>query len=351
MERAVTDPRHPRLHRSPAFWWGLVLVALIAAASVGLAQWPRLQGWGLSALPLAIVLGIALGNTVFPVIAARTALGVDFAKGPLLRLGIVLYGFRITFQDIAGIGMAGLVIDLVMVASVFSLAVFLGVRVFALDRKTSMLIGAGSAICGAAAVMAAEPVVRGQAHQVSVAVATVVVFGTLGMFVYPLLYPWLGFSEHAFGIYAGSTIHEVAQVVVAGKAVGDSAATAAVIVKMLRVMLLAPFLLLLSAWLRAGSAHGKGGAGVVVPWFALCFILASGFNSLHWLPAAWVGAIVQIDTVLLAMAMAALGLRTHVGAIRQAGVRPMLLATALFAYLMAGGWVVNRVVGTLFGLG
>ena len=346
----MTDPQHSQPHAAPALWWGLLLVALIAAASVGLAQWPRLQGWGLSALPLAIVLGIVLGNTVFPGIAAHTASGVDFSKGPLLRLGIVLYGFRITFQDILGIGLAGLVIDLIMVASVFSLAVLLGVRVFALDRKTSMLIGAGSAICGAAAVMAAEPVVRGQAHQVSVAVATVVVFGTLGMFVYPLLYPWLGFSEHAFGVYAGSTIHEVAQVVVAGNAVGDSAASSAVIVKMLRVMLLAPFLLLLSARLRAGSAHGKGGAGMVVPWFALCFILASGFNSLHWLPPAWVALLVQVDTVLLAMAMAALGLRTHVGAIRQAGVRPMLLATTLFAYLMAGGWVVNKVVGALLGL-
>ncbi len=346
----LAPPQQPRPHQSPAFWWGLALVGAIAAASMGLAQLPMLQGWGLSALTLAIVLGIAIGNTVFPGIAAHAATGVDFAKGSLLRLGIVLYGFRITFQDIMGIGIAGLVIDLVIVASVFSLGVWLGTRVFKLDRKTSMLIGAGSAICGAAAVMATEPVVRGQPHQVSVAVATVVVFGTLGMFVYPMLYPHLGFSEHAFGIYAGSTIHEVAQVVVAGKAVGDTAASAAVIEKMLRVMLLAPFLLLLSARLRADHAHAKGATGVVIPWFAVLFILVSGFNSLHLLPESWVGAIVQIDTMLLAMAMAALGLRTHISSIRQAGVRPLLLATVLFAFLMTGGWVVNVVVGRLFGL-
>ncbi len=349
----LAQPLHPRPHQLPAFWWGLALVGAIAAASIGLAQLPILQGWGLSALTLAIVLGIAIGNTVFPGIAASTATGVDFSKGSLLRLGIVLYGFRITFQDIVGIGIAGVVIDLVIVASVFSLGVLLGTRVFKLDRKTSMLIGAGSAICGAAAVMATEPVVRGQPHQVSVAVATVVVFGTLGMFVYPMLYPYLGFSEHAFGIYAGSTIHEVAQVVVAGKAVGDIAASAAVIEKMLRVMLLAPFLLLLSARLRAGHAHAKDAkdaTGVVIPWFAVLFILVSGFNSLHLLPESWVGAIVQIDTVLLAMAMAALGLRTHISSIRQAGARPLLLATVLFAFLMTGGWVVNVVVGRLFGL-
>ncbi len=351
-QTAQTLAQHARTpnHHLPAFWWGLALVGAVAAASIALSQLPTLQGWGLSALTLAIVIGIALGNTVFPRIAPQTAAGVDFSKGTLLRLGIILYGFRITFQDIMGVGIAGLVIDVAIVASVFSLAVFLGTRVFKLDRETSMLIGAGSAICGAAAVMATEPVVRGQPHTVSVAVATVVVFGTLGMFTYPWLYPYLGFSEHAFGIFAGSTIHEVAQVVVAGKAVGDTAATSAVIEKMLRVMLLAPFLLLLSARLRDKDARARGAAKIVIPWFAVLFILVSGFNSLHWLPESWVGVIVQADTALLAMAMAALGLRTHAGAIRQAGIRPLLLATVLFVFLLCGGWVINVVVGKLFGV-
>src|SRR5690606_11555450 len=145
----------------------------------------------------------------------------------------------------------------------------LGTRVFRLDRETAMLIGAGSAICGAAAVMATEPVVRAQAHKVSVAVATVVVFGTAGMLLYPWLYPYLGLGEHAFGVYAGSTIHEVAQVVVAGGAVGEVAGSAAVIEKMLRVMLLAPFLLLLSSRLSRDAGAGGDRAGIVVPWFAM----------------------------------------------------------------------------------
>lgn len=353
MSHAVTaslPPPVPR-HRQPALWRGLLLAAAIATAGMTIAGLPSIQGWGLSALTLAIVLGIAAGNTVFPAIAAHAAAGVDFSKSTLLRLGIVLYGFRVTFQDIASVGVAGLLIDVVVVTSVFGLAVWLGTRVFKLDRETSMLIGAGSAICGAAAVMAAEPVVRGQAHKVSVAVATVVVFGTLGMFVYPWLYPYLGFSEHAYGIYAGSTIHEVAQVVVAGKAVGDHAASVAVIEKMLRVMLLAPFLLLLSSRLRGSEGAAPEAAGkVTIPWFAVLFIAVSGFNSLQLLPAAWVAAIVQFDTVLLAMAMAALGLRTHAGAIRQAGVRPLLLAMTLFAFLLVGGWMLNVVVGKLWGV-
>jgi uncharacterized integral membrane protein (TIGR00698 family) len=346
---ADTPPLHARLQRYAGLWPGLALAATVAGAGMFAARLPALQALGLSALTLAIVSGIAVGNTVFPAIAARSGAGVDFAKGMLLRTGIVLYGFRVTFQDIAGVGLEGVLIAVAMVGLVFGLAVLLGTRVFKLDRETAMLIGAGSAICGAAAVMATEPVVRGQAHKVSVAVATVVVFGTLGMFLYPWLYPHLGLGEHAFGVYAGSTIHEVAQVVVAGRAVGEVAGSAAVIEKMLRVMLLAPFLLLLSSRLSRGADKGNGKTGIVVPWFAVLFIAVAGFNSLRLLPAAAVDVLVQIDTVLLAMAMAALGLRTHVGAIRQAGIRPQLLASALFVFLLVGGYAVNVGIGALFG--
>lgn len=343
----AADPRAaPSFARSRlALWQGLLLVGAIAGAAMALAGVPSVQGWGLSALTLAIVLGIAIGNTGLIRVAPRTAAGVDFAKSTLLRLGIVLYGFRVTFQEIADVGIAGLAIAVVVVVAVFGLAVSLGTRVFKLDRETSMLIGAGSAICGAAAVMATGPIVRGQAHKVSVAVATVVTFGTLGMFLYPWLYPYLGFSEHAYGVFVGSTLHEVAQVVVAGGAVSTSAASAAVIEKMLRIMLLAPFLLVLAAHMRPTAADldrsPNAAAGIVIPWFALLFIAVGAVNSLHLLPTTWVAFIVQIDTAVLAMAMAALGLHTRGSAIREAGARPLLLAATLFVCLLIGGWVLN----------
>jgi uncharacterized integral membrane protein (TIGR00698 family) len=191
-------------------------------------------------------------------------------------------------------------------------------------------------------------VVRGQAHKVSVAVATVVIFGTLGMFAYPLLYPYLQLSDTAYGLYAGSTIHEVAQVVVAGRAVSEAAASAAVIEKMLRVMMLAPFLVILGSRLGGGEQGSVASKPrIAVPWFAVLFIGAAGLNSLHLLPPAVVQAILQLDTVLLAMAMAALGLRTHAGAIRQAGAKPILLASVLFVFLMGGGYLINRLVGAI----
>ena len=330
--------------KETSWWLGLALAGTVAAAAMALAKSTWAQHLGLSALTLAIVCGIVAGNTVFPVVATHVSTGVDFSKNMLLRAGIVLYGFRITFQQIADVGWAGVTTAVMMVTSTFLLSVLVGTRILKLDRQTAMLIGAGSAICGAAAVMAVEPVVRGQAHKVSVAVATVVVFGTLAMFAYPWLYPHLGLSEHEFGMFAGSTIHEVAQVVAAARSVGDAAAATAVIEKMIRVMLLAPFLLFLSIASRGENEADAGGARITIPWFAVLFIAASAANSLNVLPVRLVDALIEVDTMLLSVAMAALGLRTHVGAIRQAGVRPLLLAVVLFVFLIGGGYGINRTV-------
>jgi len=217
-------------------------------------------------------------------------------------------------------------------------------------------IGAGSSICGAAAVMATEPVLRARAEQVAVAVATVVVFGTLAMFLYPAAYGLLqahggmAVSETAYGVFTGSTVHEVAQVVAAGHAVSERAADTAVIAKMVRVMMLAPFLVVLSAVLArrpgaAGAAGSAGGAGkVVVPWFALGFVAVAGLNSLALLPPTAVAAALDADTLLLATAMAALGLTTRFSALRQAGIRPLGLAALLFAWLVLGGAGINAAV-------
>ena len=345
---------------------GLALAGGLAFAAIELGKIGWLQANGISALTLAIVLGMLVGNTSYPRIAAASALGVTFSKQNLLRLGIILYGLRLTFQDIGHVGLAGVVIDATVLCSTFALSWFVGTRVFGLDRKTAMLIGAGSSICGAAAVMAAEPVVRGRAEQVTVAVSTVVVFGTLAIFLYPVLYHFnqshqlISMSPSAYGIFAGSTIHEVAQVVAAGHAISDEAANTAVIAKMVRVMMLAPFLIVLSAYLSrskdaadathcaaAHEATPKPGR-IVIPWFALGFVAVAGLNSLAILPKPVVSVAIDIDTVMLAMAMAALGLTTHLSAIRNAGIKPLALAALLFAWLIGGGIAINAGVSALF---
>ncbi|MBC7735087.1 MAG: YeiH family putative sulfate export transporter, partial [Bacteriovorax sp.] len=352
----VGPTRHGGSQRIGNFLPGLALAGGLAFAATLLARIGWLQAHGISALTLAIVLGMVVGNTAYPRIAAVSAIGVTFSKQNLLRLGIILYGLRLTFQDIGHVGMAGVVIDALVLCSTFALSWFVGTRVFGLDRKTAMLIGAGSSICGAAAVMATEPVVRGRAEQVTVAVSTVVVFGTLAIFLYPVLYrlneqhSLISMSPSAYGIFAGSTIHEVAQVVAAGHAISDEAANTAVIAKMVRVMMLAPFLIVLSAYLSRskdtvkapvhGAAAEKPGR-IVIPWFALGFVAVAGLNSLALLPKAVVSAVLDIDTVMLAMAMAALGLTTHLSAIRNAGIKPLALAALLFAWLIGGGIAIN----------
>src|SRR5712675_2135179 len=256
---------------------GIVLTAALAEAATELAQAGWLQANGISVLTLAIVLGMAAGNTVYPRVESGSAAGVAFSKHTLLRFGIILYGLRLTLQDVAEVGAAGIAIDAVVLSSTFALAYWAGTRVFGLDRTTAMLIGAGSSICGAAAVMAAEPVVRGRPEHAAVAVATVVVFGTLAIFLYPALYHanqrfgLFAISPTAYGIFAGSTIHEVAQVVAAGRAIGEAAAGTAVITKMVRVMMLAPFLVILS--MSQSRTAGTGAPRrIAVPWFALGFL-------------------------------------------------------------------------------
>lgn len=331
---------------------GVLLVALIAIVAIGAAQVNWVADWGLSALTLAIIFGMILGNTLFSRIEAQTDVGVDFSKQTLLRIGIILYGFRITFQQIASVGWTGLLIDLTMVLMTLTLALNLGTKWFKLDRQTVILIGAGSSFCGAAAILATEPVIKAEAHKVSVAVATVVVFGTVAMFLYPMVFPYLHFSEQAYGVWVGSTVHEVAQVVGAGAAISETAANTAVIEKMLRVMMLAPFLMLLAArgmQVKSDKTANRGLSNNIIPWFAVLFIVTSGLNSLQWLPDALVSMIVQFDTLLLAMAMAALGLRTHIGAIKHAGVKPLLLAACLFLFLTLGGYIINLLITRLLG--
>jgi conserved hypothetical integral membrane protein len=342
----LNSPRRSLWHFVP----GLALTALITGFALWAGSIPAIAGAGFSALTMAILLGMVVGNTVYPKIWKSCDGGVIFAKQHLLRLGIILYGFRLTFSQIADVGLSGVAIDILTLSSTFIIASFLGQKVFGLDKQTSWLIGAGSSICGAAAVLATEPVLKAESSKVTVAVATVVIFGTIAIFLYPAMYPFLAhwFSPETYGIYMGSTMHEVAQVVAAGHAVSPDAENAAVIAKMLRVMMLAPFLLILAARVKQLAPAGSGEKSkITIPWFAILFIVVAIFNSFHLLPKAVVDMLVTLDTVLLAMAMAALGLTTHVSALKKAGAKPLLMALVLFIWLIVGGGAINLAVHSL----
>lgn len=318
-----------------------------------LDTWSNGRIVGLSSLTLAILLGMLLGNTVYPNFAERLNAGVGFAKGQILRLAIMFYGFKLTMTQVASVGMPAIMTDALVLTSTFLLTYWLGTKWLKVDKKTTLLIGSGASICGAAAVIAAEPVVKAEAHKVTIAVATVVVFGTIAMLLYPFLYhlgwlqPWL--SAQQYGIYAGSTIHEVAQVVVAGNAISTDVGNTAVVTKMIRVMMLAPFLLILSFALTKSEDENNDEKlsliarvkQVNVPWFAFIFIVIVILHT--WIPMSesFVQNMVILDDVLLTMAMFALGLTTHLSAIRQAGVKPLILGALIFAWLIVGGGLIN----------
>lgn len=326
---------------------GLALSAAIAGVALWSGAIPAVSHAGFSALSLAILIGMVLGNTLYPQIARPCEGGILFAKQHLLRLGIILYGFRLTFSQIADVGVSGIVIDVLTLSSTFFLACVLGQNVFGLDKHTSWLIGAGSSICGAAAVLATEPVLKAESSKVTVAIATVMIFGTLAIFIYPAIYPLLAhwFTPENYGIYIGSTMHEVAQVVAAGHAVSPETESAAVIAKMLRVMMLAPFLIFLAARVKQLAPADAGQRSkITVPWFAILFIAVAVFNSFGLLPKDVIDLLIVLDTLLLAMAMAALGVTTHLSAIRKAGPLPLLMALLLFVWLIVGGGAINLAV-------
>ena len=352
------------------FLAGLIFCSCMGLAAIVLTErFAWLPNSGLSLLTVAILLGIFLGN--LPFLHSRIQkyiFGIQFTKQKILRLGIVLYGFRLTFQDIGDVGLLGAVIDVAVFLSTFTLAVYLGVKFFKLDRDLAILIGAGSAICGAAAILATEPVVKAQNEKVTVAISTVVIFGTISIFSYPAIYQLSQYYFASidfpaqFGIYIGSTIHEVAQVLAAANSVSDNVADTAVITKMMRVMMLGPFLLALSIYfiyqdrqkLRHQSPEGAGGNSILslasagIPWFALLFLVVIGINSMGLAPKEVTQSLVAIDNFLLAAAMAALGITTHFSAIKKAGLKPLFLAAIVFLWLVFGGGLINIIATVLW---
>jgi uncharacterized integral membrane protein (TIGR00698 family) len=325
---------------------GLALAVALGSAGLLLAQWGPFQRAQISALTIAIVLGMLVGNSFGSKLPATLAPGVLIAQQKLLRLGVILYGLRISFGQIAAIGPAGLLIDVLIVVVTLGLASLIGRRVFGLDRDSALLTGIGSAICGAAAVLALERVLKPDPGKVAIAVATVVLFGTLDIFLYPWLYPHLGMDARQFGLFTGATVHEVAQVIAVGSAIDPATADSAVVVKLTRVMLLVPMLFYFG-WLQAKAAKSTGAdrAKIALPWFALAFVAVSAINSLITFPPDIKGALLTLDTLLLAAAMAALGLETRFAKLRALGPKPLLLAAVLWFWLIGAGVLMVRTVG------
>lgn len=330
---------------------GALFVGLFAAAVVQLAAIPAIQSMGFSPLVVGIVVGMLYGNLVRSDMPTGWNQGVHFCARKLLRIAVAFYGLNISFQQIASVGLAGLAVSVGVVLSTLALGAWVGRKWLGLDRDTALLTAAGSAICGAAAVLAFESTLRNEPHKSAVAVATVVLFGTLSMFLYPIVHHsgLLALDARGWGLFVGGTVHEVAQVVGAASTMGSETTEVATIVKMTRVAMLVPVLLLLGLWLRTrvapattGATHGENASqassAVPVPWFAIGFLVFAGINSLGIIPEPILQAARRLDIFALTMAMTALGMETRFGQIRKAGPRVLALGAILYAWLLIGGY-------------
>lgn len=317
----------------------LLIMFIFVAFSMVLAEIPPFSTLKISPLIIAVILGTIYSNSTRWIIYVSHRTDVlKISTKQILRLGIILYGFRLTFHQILEVGYKGFGIAVFIVFTTIALAILIGKKL-KLDKKLAVLIGCGSGICGAAAVLAVESVVKAGSDRTVVAVATVVIFGTLGMFLFPIIYSFgiFPFDNLDMGILVGGVLHEVAHVVGAGAGINTQVQDVAVVVKMIRVLLLVVVLIVLGLFSKKITGE-KGKQRVSVPQFALWFVAACVFNSLVELPKDVLKGIEFLDTILLSIAMVALGMNTHLKALQNVGKKPFILATILFFWLGFSGY-------------
>ncbi|MFD9678373.1 YeiH family protein [Rhodococcus sp. NPDC059969] len=298
---------------------GLALCAFGAAFALVIGQFTS----AVSPLLIAIVAGAAVANTV--ALPAKLQPGLAFSAKRLLRVGIALLGLQLMFSDIVGLGWGVIAVVVAIVFLGIAGTMYAG-KLLGLSWTQRILIACGFSICGAAAVAAADGVVSAREEELLTAVALVVIFGTLMIPTIPLLARSFGMSEIGAGMWAGGSIHEVAQVVAAGSALGATALGVATIVKLARVLMLAPVMAFLSIRQRTMADNTAAKRPPLIPLFVVAFIGCMGLRSTGILPDELLGLAKTAQTILLAAAMFALGLGVRLSVIRGVGARPFVLA-------------------------
>jgi len=324
----------------PAVLPGAVAALLVGAACLALtAVVPVLPG-----LLVAIVLGaVARSAGLVPAVLEP---GLAWTGRRVLRAGVVLLGLQLSVRDLLGLGAGEVVVLLATVSATFAATLWLG-RVLGVGRRLTLLVATGFSICGAAAVAAMSPVAEAEEDEVATAVALVTVYGSVAILAVPLAAGALGLTDRTAGLWAGMSVHEVAQVVAAAGTVSAAALSVAVVAKLARVVLLAPLvagvgLVRRRAGARGGDGDGAGdasgrrrGAAPLVPLFVVGFVVAVAVRSAGLVPEAVLPAVKPVTTLLLGAAMTALGTQIHLGRLVRTGGRPLALGAGATAVAMS----------------
>lgn len=335
---ALTAARDGALAALP----GLALVAAGVLAATALHQLLS----ALALLTAAVLLGVVVGNlwALRGGVPTRCADGVSLAARQLLRLGIVLLGLRLALGDLADLGAVGLLVVVGVVAATFAGTWWLARR-FGLAEGSGVLLGAGYAICGVSAIAAVSATTRARQEDVAAAVAMVTLCGSLSIVVLPLAGTALSLEPAAFGTWVGASVHDVGQVVAAASTAGPIALDHAVVVKLTRVVILAPLVAALAlaarrqATVAGGTDGGRPGTAAgrppLVPLFVACFLAAVALRTTGWLPVAALEWADQLQQVLLAAALFALGLGVRLDRLVRTGGG--VLAVGLLAWGLVAG--------------
>lgn len=309
-----------------------------ALSALALLVVNRVSSGVISPLMLAMLLGAVLGNLWK--LPKQSKAGLTFCLKKVLRWGIVLLGFKISLIQMSTVGWQGLIIISLCVFACFTFTVWCGKRL-GIPQNLSLLIAAGTSICGASAIIATDSILEADESDTAYAVATITLFGTLAMIAYPLMQWFLAFKPESYGIWVGASIHEVAQVVAAGFAHGELSGQTASMIKMARVIYLIPVTLFLMFWVQK-QRHQQGPLDfkkIPVPWFVFGFLGAILLNSTGLLPTILVKALLEVDLIFLTLAMAALGLETNLNKLKASGLKPLYLglaSSALISFLALG---------------
>ncbi|MDR7542840.1 MAG: putative sulfate exporter family transporter [Armatimonadota bacterium] len=322
---------------------GLVAVAFIAAAAQLTGSLAPLIG----APVLALVAGLVVRNTVGPRAALRD--GADFTLKRLLRLAIILFGATLSFQQVVTIGAAAATVIAATIVLALGLVAALG-RALRAPRGLVSLIGVGTAICGATAIITVGPIIESREEEIAFAVTTVFLFNMLAVLVYPLLGHLLALSDAVFGLWAGTAIHDTSSVLAAAFAFSEPAGRVATVVKLTRTLALVPLAVLYGIVHSTTRRVGHGGLGArvdlikIFPWFVLWFVAAAAMNSLHLFGAAAVRWASLVGRFLVVMVMAAVGLSADLGRMRQIGLGPFYVGLAASVTIAAVSMVLIRLL-------
>jgi uncharacterized integral membrane protein (TIGR00698 family) len=310
--------------------YGIYLMIALAGTAYLLRSLPIFQLF--SPLIIAIILGMIFRNTIG--MPANCQSGVTFAMKRILRFAIALLGLQLSITQVLAIGVKGIILIILTLFITFGFTYWLG-RQLGVSKSLTYLIASGTSICGASAVIATSTATQSSDRDTTYAVAIVTIFGTLSMFLYPLLPNLLSLTPESFGIWCGASIHEVAQVLAASYQVSPISGELASITKLSRVLWLAPIILMITHIYskRKQDNVDRPAAAIAVPWFIFYFIFLIALNSSNVLPTEFKSAIEQINKCLLTISMAAMGMETKIMHLRQTGLKPLYLGALSWLFI------------------